>query len=222
MKRLTAATVHCNTPELLAEAIGSIKEFYPGLSIMIIDGSSDLRGFSMIGNKYSNISFGHTGYNIGHGPGMNMAIKTAESDYLLLFDTDIVMKKSCLEEMLELFEDDTFGVGEVNEEEQRVYHLTFGDGKRKIPVLHPYFHIVQRKEYFKYLPYVQNGGPVFLTALDIFSQHKSDKILKNFPVRNYIEHRWRGTRDVNPPDLYKNSVVLNEYHVERFRQSWSS
>ena len=199
LNNLTAVTVHCNTLELLHKSVTSIGHFYPDLPIKVIENS--------IVNK-------------GHGPGMHEGIMTAESDFVLLFDTDIVMKKPCLEKMMELFGKDTFGVGEVNLEDQEIYRIKFGSGTKKIPVLHPYFHIVQKKVYQKFLPYVQNGGPVFLTALDIFSQGLSDRILKNFPVRDYVEHRWRGTRDINPPDMFKNSVVLNKEYVERFAENW--
>jgi hypothetical protein len=220
MDKLKAATVHCNTPDLLVRAIKSIREFYPQLGICVVDNSTKAHKEVEEFEQEEMFLRYIMGGNVGHGPAMDWAINNLDAEYLLLFDTDIIMKKPCLEKMLPMFDKDTFGVGEVNYEPQELYHVRFGDGSDKIPVLHPYFHIVQTKVYRKFLPYIQNGGPCFLTALDIFSSRKTH-ILKNFPVRDYIEHSWRGTRDVRPPNMFKDSVVLNEKHMKRFRENWN-
>lgn len=201
MDNLTAVTVYCNTPDLLEKAISSVLSFYPSLKIEVFDNSIK---------------------NIGHGPAMDLSIRNAKADYILLFDTDIEMKKPCLEQMIDLMEDDTFAVGRVYNDPQKTYNIKFGDGLNSVPIIHPFFHIVQKKEYLKYHPYIQNGGPCFLTALDIFSKGLSDKVLKDFPVNDYVEHRWRGTRDINPPDMFKNSVVLNEKLVKQFAENWNN
>ena len=218
MDELKAATVHCNTPELLFKALSSIRKFYSvfDLPICVLNNSTN-RYTKGIKYHLLNVDDVYMGGNIGHGPAMDWAIHNLNAEYLLLFDTDIVMKKPCLEKMLAMFDEDTFGVGEVNLENQSVYNIKFG--KKKIPILHPYFHIVQTKVYRQYLPYVQNGGPCFLTALDIFSQRKSH-ILKNFPVKDYVDHRHKGTRDVKPPDMFKDSVVLNDKYIKRFEENW--
>jgi GT2 family glycosyltransferase len=217
MDNLTAATVTCNTKELLERSVGSVSQFYPDLKIMIIDGSTKALKY----NLPKNTELYAMGYNIGHGPGMNLAINMCQTPYILLFDTDIVMEGPCIEKMMELFEEDTFGVGDIYPVSQSTYFIQFGDGSEDIPVLHPYFHIVQKKIYEKYFPYVQNGGPTFLTALDIFSRGLSDKILKKFPVLDYVEHRWRGTRDVRPPDMFKDSVSLSNPLAEQFVKMWN-
>jgi hypothetical protein len=217
MDSLKAATVHCNTPALLLRAVDSIYEFYPNLHITVVDNSTSHHSF--LSKKISNQVY--MGGNIGHGPAMDWALNNLDAEYLLLFDTDIVMKKPCLEKMLAMFDDDTFGVGEVNYDKQNIYNVRFGDGSQDIPVLHPYFHIVQTKVYTRYLPYVQNGGPCFLTALDIFSQRKTH-ILKNFPVRDFVDHRHKGTRDVNPPDMFKEPVAIKkgDKYMKRFEKQW--
>ena len=220
MDKLKAATVHCNTPDMLFEAIDSIQQFYTELVICVLDNST-FHLENTLGNNYRKYDLVSMGGNIGHGPAMDWAIHNLDAEYLLLFDTDIVMKKPCLEKMLVMFDEDTFGVGEVNYDKQSVYNVRFGDGSEDIPVLHPYFHLVQTSVYREFLPYVQNGGPCFLTALDIFSQRKTH-ILKNFPVRDYVDHRHKGTRDVKPPDMFKNKVVLKkgDKYMKRFEKQW--
>ena len=215
MNNLTAATVHYGTPKLLMTAIESIKAFYPNLRFTVINGSEGL-------DDWERVKVVNFGFNIGHGPGMHKAILDSESDYILLFDTDIVMNRPCLEQMVDLIEDDTFAVGRVYMDPQKTYGVKFGNGDDPIPIIHPSFHIVQKKEYKKYHPYIQNGGPCFLTALDIFSKRLSDKVLKDFPVNDYIDHSWRGTRDVNPPDIYKGSVVLEDNMKEQLTLNWAN
>lgn len=212
---LTAATVTCNTKELLETSVKSIRGFYPDLKIMVMDGSTDRVQYDL-----PDVNLYTFGYNLGHGPGMHTAITMCQTPLILLFDTDIVMRRSCLEQMIELFEEDTFGVGDIYPTPQCTYFIQFGGGG-DIPVLHPYFHIVQKKVYEKFLPYVQNGGPTFLTALDIFSQGLSDKILKPFPVLDYVDHRWRGTRDVKPPDMFKDPVIMEKPLAEQFVKMWN-
>jgi hypothetical protein len=214
---LTCATVTCNTKELLERSVKSISEFYPQLRIMIIDGSTQSFKYDLP----KNAELYAMGYNVGHGPGMHLAITMCQTPLILLFDTDAVMKRPCLEQMIELVEEDTFGVGDIYPTPQCTYFIQFGDGSQDIPVLHPYFHIVQKSVYNKYLPYIQNGGPTFLTALDIFSQGLSDKILKKFPVLDYVEHQWRGTRDVKPPDMFKNPVRMEDNLKNQFVRNWN-
>jgi GT2 family glycosyltransferase len=224
LDNLTAVTVCCNTPQLLKDSVFSIRKFYPELRIIIINGSTVGHECDHYCKDLNNpfIEVANVGYNIGHGPGMNLGITMADTDFVLLFDTDITLKGMPLQRMMELFEEDTFGVGEVIYDDQLIgpYNIKFGKGEEKFSVLHPYFHIIQKKVYRKFLPYVQSGGPCFLTALDIFSQGLSDKILKPFPVRDYVDHTWRGTRDVEPPDMFKNKITMNEELFSYLKGNW--
>jgi len=48
-------------------------------------------------------------------------------------------------------------------------------------MLHPYFHLLQVSEYFKFHRYVHHGAPCFLAALDIHRKGLTSKIIKEFP-----------------------------------------
>jgi hypothetical protein len=76
-------------------------------------------------------------------------------------------------------------------------------------MMHPYFHLLQVPQYFKFHPYVHHGAPCFKAALDIHRQGLSKKILKEFPglghtggqgwnwtaiKGRYILHNTAGTR----------------------------
>ena len=151
--------------------------------------------------------------NIGHGRGMDMAIRMCTTRFALIFDSDIEMVKSPVQEMLDMMEEDTFGVGYLEktgfdgyEYGAKPHHHSQGF----MMMMHPFFHLVQIPIYAKYHPYVQHGAPCYKTAFDIHRRGLSDKILKVFPglghtggrgwcwepvPGEHIKHRTAGTRE---------------------------
>jgi len=208
---ITAVVVSYNTKELLQKSLKSVIDHYPGLRIIVVDGSDKNNPcYEYVkGLNEPNILTVQPGHNIGHGRGMAMGIAMAETDKVLIFDSDIEMKKAPIEKMLEMFEPDTFGVGEIVDVSQSTYGVKISDGS-DVPCLHPYFHIISKKQYSQYLPYIHSGGPTALTAIDIYRRGLSKKVLKSFPVRDYIKHDWRGTRDLEPED-FKKFVNISDY-----------
>lgn len=124
------------------------------------------------------------GYNVGHGRGMDMAIKMCSTKFALIFDSDIVMVKSPVEAMLEMMEEITYGVGYL---EKTAYDgFEYGAkpehrGQPYMMMLHPFFHLLQVSEYYKFHPYVHHGAPCFKAALDIHRKGLTSKIIKPFP-----------------------------------------
>jgi hypothetical protein len=153
------------------------------------------------------------GRNIGHGVGMDIAIRMCKTRFALIFDSDIVMHKSPVEQMLALVEEDTYGIGYL--EKTGFDGFEYGahqNHKREgfMWMLHPYFHLLQISEYYKFHPYVHHGAPCYLAALDIHNKGLTSKIIKEFPglghssgkgwnwtgqPREYIEHHTAGTRN---------------------------
>ena len=177
------------TPKLLEKAITSIRKFYD-FPIIVIDGSGkcDLPDVEII----------DIGYNIGHGLGMDMGIKMAETDKVLTFDTDIEMKEPCLELMMEKMEDNTYAVGKVYLKNNTGF---YNDHRELFPytsvvhIVHPSFQIVSKKEYLKYAPYISDGAPTVLSYHDIMRHGREKEAFVNFPVLDYIEHKNAGTRN---------------------------
>lgn len=190
IKNLTGVVVEYTTPDLLKKAIDSIREFYD-FPIIVINGSNEKFDFP-------NTKVVDVGYNIGHGLGMDMGIKMAETDYVLTFDTDIEMKKPCIELLFENMKEDTYAIGKlylINN--SRFYSRNrniFPEGDMAY-VIHPSFQILSKKEYLKYAPYISDGAPTVLSYHDIMRHKKEKEILVDFPVLDYIEHRNAGTRD---------------------------
>jgi hypothetical protein len=182
---ITGITVCWNTKDLIERAYNSIRKFYPEMPIIIIDGSDAgnlcatyVRGLAS--DKTTVISLG---YNIGHGRGMCLGIDKAKTRHALMFDSDIELLKPCLSEMLVMMEEDTFGIGDVDETANRSRHINWTRNPvyGSIRYLQPFFQLIDIRNYRKYYPYVHHGAPCYLTMLDIHQKGLSGKIIKAFP-----------------------------------------
>ena len=216
MKNITGITVSHNTKDLLQRAYESVRRYHPEMMIIIVDGSdrSDpcRKYVESLSGPYTTLML--CAKNVGHGVGMDMAIRQVKTKYALIFDSDIEMLKSPVEQMLAMMEPDTYGVGYIE--------LTGEDGfeygshphhknEKATRYLHPYFMLLQVSEYYKFASFTQHGAPCYKAMVDIKRQGLSDKIIKEFPglghssssgwnwtgvPREWIRHDTRGTRDV--------------------------
>lgn len=214
---ITGVTVSYNTKELLEKAISSIRKFHPKMKLIIVDGS-DRRNpcyeyIKNLADEYTRIF--HTDENIGHGRGLCIGINYINTPYFLTFDSDIEMMKSPLQKMFDMIEEDTYGVGYTEPTDFGGHE--WGSRKNKmhegpIKYLHPYFCLIQKKEYDKLPPFIHHGAPAVNTMLAIHRKGIADKVIKEFDglghtassgwtwtgkMREYILHNTRGTRDTN-------------------------
>ena len=211
---ITGIVVTYNSFELIKRAYESIRLHHPKMKIIIVDGS-DKKDFCYLyvsSLESENTSVFHLNYNIGHGRGINLGIFHATTPYVLIFDSDIEMLKSPVQSMLDMMEDDTYGVGYIERTDlgghdfgARPEHMKHGS----MIYLHPYFCLLQLKEYKKYSPFIHHGAPAVNTCLDIHNKGLSHKVIKEFPglghssgrgfswigkPREYITHDIAGTR----------------------------
>lgn len=214
MQDITAITVSHNTVGLLRNAIDSFRKFHPDMHLIIIEGSTPGNPCQEYAKTLASdkTTVAIANYNIGHGRGMHTAIGMCETRFALIFDTDVVFIKSPVEAMLAMMEDDTYGVGYL----ERTGYDGFEYGAKIIHkkqgymlMMHPFFHLLQVKNYYKFHRYVHHGAPCFKAALDIHRKGLSEKILKPFPglghtsgkgfvwtavPATYIRHDTAGTR----------------------------
>lgn len=217
-KEVTGIVVVHNTKELFQRAYESVRKHIPKMMMIIIDGSDSsdsCRAYvESLHSEYTTLVLCPN--NIGHGKGMDYAIRLCKTRFALIFDSDIEMIKNPLMEMLKIIKetDNIYGVGytEPTGEDGFEYgaHLHH---KNETPTryLHPYFQLIQVSEYFKYPPYVHHGAPCVQTMNAIKRAGLSDKIIKEFPglghsssagwnwtgsPKEWILHDTRGTRNV--------------------------
>jgi len=211
---ITGVTVCSNTKDLIERAYNSVRACHPDMKLLIIDGSNrNDPCYSYAVSLASHLTtVGVYGYNIGHGRGMDAAIRLVKTKYALIFDSDIVMHQSPVQEMLDLMEEDTYGIGYL--EKTGLDGFEYGakshhKNEEFMFMLHPYFQLLNVANYFKFHPYVHHGAPCFKAALDIHKRGLTSKIIKEFPglghssgkgwvwtgqSRKYIQHDPAGTR----------------------------
>ena len=220
LNNLTGVVVEYATPDLLDKAIGSIRKYYD-FKIIVINGGKPVE------LNYPNVEVIDVGYNIGHGLGMDKGIKMAETDYVLTFDTDIIMHKPCIEQMMEKMEDNTYAVGKLYLKNLGAFfrrHIEHFPTWGMTYIIHPSFQIVNKKEYLKYAPYISDGAPTVLSYHDLMRHNRQKEALIDFPVLDYVEHRNAGTRDritepeyINPDNptwLEKWIIYIKEHPLE--------
>lgn len=212
---ITGVTVSYNTKDLLERALESIRKFHPTLRIIIVDGSDEGNPCYSYVSKLNGYNVPIlTGYNMGHGRGMCTGLYYVETKYVLVFDSDIVMIRSPLEKMVEMMEEDTFGVGYIEWTGRDGFEYGIHSEHRRGPrikYLHPYFQLINLSVYRQFHPYVHHGAPCIKTMVDIHDRGLSDKIIKEFPGlghsgssgynwsgerKEYILHDTAGTRKV--------------------------
>ena len=179
-------TVSHNTISLLRDAVESVRKFHPDLPLIIVDGSDvndPCRQYAV--SLHSPLTTVVTAQgNIGHGKGMHLAIGMCKTRFALIFDSDIVMVKSPVQQMLDMMEPDTYGIGYTEKTAYDGFEYGAKPEHNRQPymyMLHPFFHLLQISEYRKFHPYVHHGAPCYLAALDIHKKGLTDKIIKVFP-----------------------------------------
>jgi hypothetical protein len=214
MKEVTFICVVYNTLELFRNCYESVRKFHPETMFIIVDGSDPLdpcrKYVESLSSPYTMLMLAQG--NIGHGRGMNLAIGQVKTKYALIFDSDIVMVKSPVKQMLAMMEDDTYGVGYLEKTGYDGYEYgahAHHKNEGYMMMMHPFFHLIQVKNYYKFAPYCHHGAPCWKAALDIHKQGLSEKILKPFPglghtsgkgwswvsvPGEYIKHDTAGTR----------------------------
>ncbi|MES2397946.1 MAG: glycosyltransferase [Bacteroidota bacterium] len=197
MEQVTGIIVSYNTRNLLCKCVESIRKFYPTMKLIIIDGSKPSDPCYYFARSLINyVTKVHSvNRNIGHGEGMNLGISKCESEYFLLIDSDTVINGNIIPEMLDKIKN-SYGVGQVVNVDNNGMNTDKG-----IKYLHPYFALINKDQYFKYLPIIHHGAPMINSMIDINKKKKS-KLLIDFPVEKYVKHLGRGTRALNPKDFH--------------------
>lgn len=202
---ITFVTVVYNTKELLEKSYNSIKKFYPFDNYLIIDGSDmDNECYwyaeSLNANK---TEVYHAHRNIGHGSGMHLAMRLIDTQYVVFYDSDIVMNEPCVGEMIsKIHTSDVYGIGKVHPvpvtnftEGTKVKELPNPNNEEFVQCLHPAFCVINRKEYHKHAQIISNAAPFVLIWLDMFRKGEDKFLFIDFPIEKYVTHRGLGTRE---------------------------
>ncbi|RNC79315.1 MAG: glycosyltransferase [Balneola sp.] len=191
---LTVVIVNFQTPDLVKTAIDSFKKFYPDVPLLIIEnGSKDESPdvIRLLAESYNETKVLFLEKNIYHGPAMDLALSThIDTEFGFFLDSDTeTLKEGFLEEMVSLAgnDDQNYGVGEFNRVNKRGFSAKDG----VLILWTPY--MLLRKDIYKQLsPFHHHGQPTLANFTD--AESKGYKLVE-FPVSEYIDHKWRGTAD---------------------------
>lgn len=198
---LEIISVHYKTPEYIYEQYKSVRSFYPQVPYRIIDGSDD-------GNQYfldleendPNFIVERIGYNIHHGPGMDYAIKNSKYTFLLILDSDIVLKKAPVESMYSVFSG--YAVGRkrmVNALGMQNWEIPwigkFFPRSFKYIYIQPVCMLIKRDAYLQFKPFFKHGSPCIDAMIDITKKHQTEK-LREFPIEDYVDVKYQGTAQI--------------------------
>jgi hypothetical protein len=190
-KQVTGLSVCWNTKELIQRAYESVRKFHPKMDVIILDGSdANNECAKYLNNLEDNHLFiVHTGYNIGHGRGANLLIDLVETDFFMLFDSDIEMIKSPIEEMLSIGQPDTYGIGHcVTVGRDGFPYEKQRHGETRIKYLHAYFQLVRKREYFSFERYIHHGAPCINAMNNLHDRGLAHRLI-HFPnLSSYIYH----------------------------------
>lgn len=212
-KQITAITVTHNTKDLFERCYNAFRKAHPTMNLIIVDGSDQsdpcFHYVISLADQYTRVF--HSSNNIGHGNGLVFAIEKVKTPFILIFDSDTEILESPVQKMLDMMEEDTYGVGNI--EKTGLDGFEYGCKpehfkQESMRYLHPFFCLIQLKEYWKYLPFCHHGAPAVNTCLDIHKRGISEKVIKEFPIwhtagkghvwegkpNQYVRHDTAGTR----------------------------
>jgi hypothetical protein len=119
------------------------------------------------------------------------ARELVDSKYIFFLDSDTeTLKGGFLENMLNFFmkENTLYGVGELNFVNKR----GFNGGKKDIKILQTPFMNIDREKYLGLKPFIHHGQP---TMFNFQEAEEKGFTLEQFPISDFIYHKWRGTAE---------------------------
>lgn len=105
---LTIIVVNFNSGEFLKRCLGSIKKIEKEVKTktIVVDNASTDDSLDQVQSSFKDVEFIENKQNLGFGKANNLALKKAESEYVLLLNPDTVLEKGVISKMLKIIEDD--------------------------------------------------------------------------------------------------------------------
>jgi len=194
---VTAVIINYKTADLFERAIASLRQFYPGIRLLLIDnGSGDGRS-DLVMRQWKSRSPDRTELlfntrNHHHGPAINQAAHHALTPFLLFLDSDCeVFNGGFVELMLEQAQTSPlhYAVGRKTWMDHRGFDLP-AEAPGGIPYIRPICLLIRRESYLT-LPGAERHGAPLLENMKEATQR--GYLLLDFPVDRYITHVGRGT-----------------------------
>jgi GT2 family glycosyltransferase len=199
-KNTEILTVNYNTPDYIIDQYKSIRKFLGNEFIInvvdnsdgkikkrgkkIIDLNKDLYDISIEDNNFKIFKIGK---NLHHGPGMDYGINNIKSDYILILDSDISLKKNII---------DVFNI--YNEKEFSCMGLSIRVNKEGINIknkngikyIHPSIILLNRLEYKNNSEkFIKHGAP----CIKFMKNSDEEKLIDISNIRDNVFYSGQGT-----------------------------
>ena len=210
MARVTLAISCRNTRALTLASVRLLRMLYSELPILVHDDASDdgtLRALKALRRKGRLLRvLTHAGPRIGHGPSMNRLMEEAQTEYVLLLDSDtIVLSRGLVFAMAATLDAHpmAYGCGRVLRTLPRCGNVIY---------LAPWFAMV-RKAVWEVYPRFEHGiAPLRLAMEAIAARGISERLLIDIEALEPDAARQRPTRNVL---RYDHSQHLGAFHAEQ-------
>ena len=111
---VTVGIVSYHNLEDVTEAVEKIEKYTDktlSKRIYIIDNADDVEGFTEFAEQYDDVSYIHTGENLGFGKGHNIVLDKIDSDYHAIINPDVFFLEDSLSKIIEFMnQDETIGL----------------------------------------------------------------------------------------------------------------
>ena len=94
---LSAVIVSYKSDQVIHECIKSISN---EIKIIVVDNSNDKNFKENIEEKYSNVKCILSSTNLGMGAGNNLGLRHVETDYAIILNPDVILKKDTIQEII--------------------------------------------------------------------------------------------------------------------------
>lgn len=194
-------SVNYNTPDYINKQYESIrKNLSDNIKINIIDGSDKnilKRGEWIISEKNKmynttesdkNFNVAKVGFNIHHGPGMDLGIRNNNKKYSLILDSDVYIKNDNIFYLFdEYFTENMFCMGHVIYVNNLGYDVTELSG---IKYVHPSFMVIDNEKYKKLnSKFIKHGAP----CIDVMKEVEDNQKISIKEIRDFLHFNARGT-----------------------------
>jgi len=191
---VTAAIINFQTPDLTRLTLTTFKSFYPSIPVLLIDNGSQDESVEVLRElsaKHAMVMPLLNHRNRHHGPAMDQALRLIQTEYALILDSDVrVKKKGFLEGMLDIFrsEPDCYAAGTKIWVNDRGFNVP--EGTDAHPYVRPVCMLLRTRLYLELTPFEWHGAPCLANMIAASARHLR---LVNYDLEEYIDHEGQGT-----------------------------
>jgi GT2 family glycosyltransferase len=102
---VSVVILNWNGERYLRECLSSVtSQDYPSIEIILVDNGSADRSVEIVRSGFPDVRVVETGRNLGFAAGNNVGIRDAKGQYIVIFNNDAEMERTCVSQMVHALE----------------------------------------------------------------------------------------------------------------------